>query len=185
VKRLIVLFLISTLLTAITARSFFHTDRMALSRITRLPADGIAPGDAGWGLILRLHRGGVHFEHREAMQSDWSSRWVLPPPTGINSGFDDGRYDSTDSRPPRFSFAGIEYRTNRYSSGNLHAMKSRQIRLPLLLVAFNAVAVAMLGRQVILWRARRKNPHACAGCDYDLRASKDRCPECGRPISCA
>jgi predicted RNA-binding Zn-ribbon protein involved in translation (DUF1610 family) len=53
-------------------------------------------------------------------------------------------------------------------------------------VAFNALLLPLSG--IALWRHSRAAAHKrrmqladqqCAGCGYDLRASKDRCPECG------
>jgi hypothetical protein len=34
-----------------------------------------------------------------------------------------------------------------------------------------------------LWKRQRSNSNQCTHCGYDLRASKERCPECGTPIS--
>ena len=47
-----------------------------------------------------------------------------------------------------------------------------------------AIALLLILPSVILiWRRRhRREGNYCTDCGYDLRASKDRCPECGTPI---
>jgi hypothetical protein len=44
-----------------------------------------------------------------------------------------------------------------------------------------AITVSMTGLRRRL--VRRRNHGLCPACGYDLRASKDRCPECGMPIT--
>lgn len=58
----------------------------------------------------------------------------------------------------------------------------RRLSLPLWLFTL-AFAIPPCRAATIRWRAhqRRRNT-LCVTCGYDLRASQDRCPECGTPI---
>ena len=59
--------------------------------------------------------------------------------------------------------------------GNMHRVRSVPLLYPTLIFALlPAYALLPLHR-----RRKRKKLGLCLKCGYDLRASKDRCPECG------
>lgn len=54
--------------------------------------------------------------------------------------------------------------------------------LPLWLPLFFALAYPAWRAGAELRRRRASRPGACRACGYDVRASPDRCPECGTPV---
>ena len=72
--------------------------------------------------------------------------------------------------PPQgrvFEFAGFEYRWHPQLA---------QVRIPLAAPA----TIGLIGAVYFRRRARReRRPGVCHGCGYDLRATRERCPECG------
>ena len=71
-------------------------------------------------------------------------------------------------------FAGFSFRRGKLTSERVWVLE-----LPLWTLPLSAV----LPTYCLLWRGRRPRPRhryrTCPGCQYDLRATADRCPECG------
>jgi hypothetical protein len=56
------------------------------------------------------------------------------------------------------------------------------ISVALALVGGTSLLVGIVSGLLSIRREDRRDAGLCPGCGYDLRASKDRCPECGRAV---
>ena len=105
-----------------------------------------------------------------------ASSWVQTFDTRGHDGLlTQHNFDLTISRGPGFAWYSNDY--NRWSY--------RQITVPLWAIVAGATLstiapVVSLTRRIRIARARRQG--LCPRCNYDLRASREYCPECGTPI---
>ena len=57
------------------------------------------------------------------------------------------------------------------------------IALPYWFLASAGFALPMLWLMAAIRYGQRRRPGYCRSCGYDLRATSDRCPECGMPVT--
>lgn len=148
---------------ALWVRGLFAADHVSV-RVCRAAA-------AGWEVnaYAATHRHGVgfglHWNNWLPPEPRW--RWRIEPPDEYR----DGGWPR-GSRFNRFGFAAIDYR----NPSNRILAAAAPLWFPLLLSAALPV-----GRWTLARRRRRLRGRAglCPACGYDLRATPDRCPECG------
>jgi len=84
-----------------------------------------------------------------------------------------------------YNFAGFGFQKGTLASRVLNYVSCCEFAVPLwaIIAVFSTPVIRTVRRTVATRRQLRHNN--CVICNYDLRATKDRCPECGHPIPAA
>ncbi len=167
---------LSLLLCVATAALWVRSYRVLDSYQSFRPADGRL-------IALALLRGGLQIAHGDGFPRDhplanagWESiemgDFMLGPPDK-NWQLLFGGVTSIDQRLLGF----------RYLSGYLLAGRFWSIQIPLWSICTLLLLSPMLRMRSSCQKWQRREHRLCLRCGYDLRATPDRCPECGTPVT--
>ncbi len=168
-------------LTAVTSgvRSFWTSETLTWTQLEYADQSADKPHTHFNTFLLCVSRGGLQLAHM-SWEANFITEFRLPDglqrvtePAGNYPG-QSGHFSDYKSQ---FHAAGFEYSDNVHTDENFRNTE-KSITVPLLAVA--VLAAWLPARSARRWWKRRSiKPGHCTRCGYDLRASPDRCPECG------
>ena len=102
----------------------------------------------------------------------WSSRPLTPQ--GVDRQLMEGHAPTRDVR--RFGFRLLR-------GGTFYGSRFWSLRIPYWFLTL--LSLPLPAWRIVHWRRHRRHRTKghCPACGYDLRATPDRCPECGRPAT--
>jgi hypothetical protein len=173
----------SMLLLAVTCAAWAHSarfkDTISHWRALNLPPEQqLVPGHAHWrNLTLEIDRGDVY------VQRATYAYGTSPPELGFAWSSTPVQWElflcSPASPDFRISAAGFSFATwDRFPD-----WRNAALRVPLWLIASVSGAWPVLGLATMIRRRRAYGEGRCTACGYDLRATPQRCPECGLIVS--
>ena len=114
-------------------------------------------------------------------------RTMQPAPTSVANRYRHSGIDPIPGVHPKQTTLGFAY-VSRVTvwrdpgNGRRVTSTTQQLSFPIWLLAI-VLAVLPIGWSVTAMRQRRLRVRGlCPSCGYDLRATRDRCPECGTPV---
>jgi hypothetical protein len=85
-----------------------------------------------------------------------------------------------DPSSPMYGFAGFSHEHIVYDVGIFADFERRDLAMPYWFMSILLAIGPVLRLRATIRRRRRQRVGLCPACGYDLRATPDRCPECGR-----
>jgi hypothetical protein len=173
-RRLVTLAAVASLLLCIATVALWVRSYWRYDHLSCFAVDGhcvLVSGDGRLGIMF-----GPNYKGPNAMRADPEFRYwnYAPPEGGLPGQMEIAAYRSWR----RIGFAYDPNRLEAYSNNQI-AYSSNRFYFPHWLPA----AMFALHPAVHLWRRRvtrrRMASNICVACGYDLRATPDRCPECG------
>jgi hypothetical protein len=160
----------SILVAAAWVRSYFVSDSVTLVSTGQFPRSTVAMGAQIRGGRLVFYREAA-FRGDRRKPSKWWVHHDYDRPTA---------FDPTQGRNSwvKFDIAGFAMFG---SDDSQYASTSTHLRVPMWAPLLFTLPVWIWPLR-LLRRAIRRKRGVCVCCAYDLRASSDRCPECGHPI---
>jgi hypothetical protein len=130
---------------------------------------------------LQSGKGGIGFWYNRISFADYPDpgRHARAVYAGWQHGASDPQYPNEWSGVHTGAF---HFKDEARRPGNLPCfIGGIECSIPLWSVALITLPGTLLCARAVVRRLRRRRPGTCANCGYDLRATPDRCPECGTP----